>query len=30
MASCDVVVCGDDGCGGSCGTCVVGLSCVSG
>lgn len=27
---CGTRVCGDDGCGGSCGTCSVGTSCMSG
>ncbi|MDP6942531.1 MAG: VWA domain-containing protein, partial [Myxococcota bacterium] len=29
-ATCDGMVCGDDGCGGSCGACAPGLSCASG
>lgn len=29
-SSCNGKVCGDDGCGGSCGTCSGSLSCVSG
>jgi hypothetical protein len=28
--TCDELECGDDGCGGSCGTCAVGLACEAG
>jgi len=30
IPSCGVAVCGDDGCGGSCGTCGEGLACSEG
>lgn len=30
VGSCAGVVCGDDGCGGSCGSCSVGEACVAG
>jgi hypothetical protein len=30
MPSCQAAVCGDDGCGGFCGSCAAGLSCTGG